>query len=196
MRLASGKTAAVGGERVTHALGLKSTWFSIGALSVRTSASRVLYGQSVRVVARAIDAKPAVLQQQLPDGRWRTLRHIHDKSVVSLEPHASTAFRVSIPGVSSESVHVAVRPQLRVRVLGRRLIGGQLLPRVAAPVKVWRLERGVWTLVARPRVLEDGTFRTPLRLHPTTYRVTAGDGVFAPVRRRLVVTRAMLSSMR
>ena len=56
-------------------------WFSIGGLSVSTSAPRVLYGSSVRVVARAVEAKGAVLQQQNPDGIWRELRHVHDKSV-------------------------------------------------------------------------------------------------------------------
>jgi len=34
-----------------------------------------------------------------------------------------------------------------------------------------------------------------LRLRATVYRITAGDGAFAPVRRRLVITRRMLAAM-
>jgi hypothetical protein len=34
-----------------------------------------------------------------------------------------------------------------------------------------------------------------LRLRATVYRITAGDGAFAPVVRRLVVTRRMLAAM-
>ena len=97
---------------------------------------------------------------------------------------------------SGVGVTVGVRPQLRVDALGPGLIGGEVLPRTAGPVKVWRLQRGVWRVVAHPQILPSGKFRTPLRLRPTVYRITAGDGAFAPALRRLVVTRSMLSSLR
>jgi len=196
LRLSSGRTASLSGARIARTLGLRSAWFSIGQLSVTTSASRVLYGSSVRVVARALAAKGAVLQQQSPNGVWRTMRHVRGKTVLSLEPRASTAFRLQIPGASGAGVNVAVRPQLHAQALGPRLLGGDLLPRTAGPVKVWRLVRGVWRVVAHPQILPSGKFRTPLRLRATVYRITAGDGAFAPVTRRLVVTRRMLSNMR
>jgi stage II sporulation protein D len=196
LRLSSGKTVSLSGTGVARTLGLKSTWFSIGALSVTTNVRRVLYGNAVKVVARVREAKGAVLQEQSPDGVWRTLRHVHDKSVLSLEPRASAAFRLRIPGASGASVGVAVRPRLQVKPLGPRLLGGEVLPRIAGPVKVWRLERGAWHVVSRPRILSSGKFQTRLRLRPTVYRITAGDGAFAPVLRRLVVTRSMLASLR
>jgi len=196
LRLASGKVASVSGRQVTSALGLRSSWFSIGELSVSTSASRVLYGSSVRVTARALEAKRAVLQEQRPDGIWRTLRHVHGGSVLSLEPRASTAFRLRIPGANGTAVDVGVLPQLRVEAVGPHLLGGHVVPRDAGPVEVWRHERGVWRVVSRPRILSSGTFQTRLRLRATVYRVTAGDGAFAPVRRRLVITRRMLSALR
>jgi hypothetical protein len=34
-----------------------------------------------------------------------------------------------------------------------------------------------------------------LRLRPTVYRVTAGDGEFAPALRRIVITRSVLASL-
>ena len=195
LRLASGRAASVSGKQVTSALGLRSSWFSIGRLSVSASAARVTYGGSVRVAAQALDVKGAVLQQESRAGVWRTLRHVRGRVVLSLDPRVSTAFRLRMPGVSSDGVDVAVRPQLRVRALGRHLLGGYLLPRTAGPVKVWRRERGVWKVVAHPRLLSNGTFRTRLPLRATVYRITAGDGAFAAVSRRLVVTRAMLAGM-
>jgi hypothetical protein len=195
VRLASGRVASVSGEQVTNALGLRSTWFSVGQLSVSTSARRVVYGGSVRVISRALDVKDAVLQEESRTGAWRTLQHVTGKSVLSVEPGASTAFRLRIAGATSSAADVAVRPQLRARPLGRRLLGGQLLPHTAGPVEVWRQVRGVWRVVARPLVRPDGTFRTPFRFRPTVYRVTAGDGAFAPVERRLVITRRMLAAM-
>ncbi len=194
LRLASGSVATVSGKQVTSALSLRSTWFSIGELSISTSASRVLYGSSVRVVAQALEAQGALLQQQSPDGFWRTLRHVPHRSVLSLEPRASTAFRLRVAGASGAGVDVAVRPQLRVEALGPHLLGGQVLPRTAGPVEVSRLERGIWHVVAHPRLRRDGIFRTPLRLRATVYRITAGGGAFAPVLRRLVVTHGLLAS--
>jgi stage II sporulation protein D len=195
LRLASGKFASVGGEQVTHTLGLRSTWFSIGQLSVSTSARHVVYGGSVRVVTRAVAVKGAVLQGQSLTGAWRNLRHVHGRTVVTVEPRMSTAYRLHIRGVSGTGVSVAVRPQLRVEALGPRLLGGEVHPRAAGPVRVWRRVRGEWRVVAHSRILPSGKFRTPLRLRATVYRITAGDGAFAPVRRRLVITRRMLAAM-
>jgi hypothetical protein len=187
---------SLSGTQIASTLGLRSTWFSIGELSVSTSAPHVLFGSSVRVVARAVQTKGAVLQEQRPDGVWRTLRHVRGTAVVSAEPRENTAFRLRIPGASGASVDVAVRPQLRVEALGPHTLGGEVLPHVAGPVEVWRHVRGAWRIVSRPRVRPDGTFRTLLRLRPTVYRITAGDGPFAPVLRRLVVTRSMLAALK
>jgi stage II sporulation protein D len=195
LRLSSGKAVRVSGERVTRVLGLRSTWFSIGELALSSSAPRVRYGRSVDVLARALGTKDVVLQQQSPGGVWRTLKHVHGTARLSVEPRASTAFRLRAPGVSGSGVDVGVVPQLRVQPVGPRLLAGELLPRVAGPVQVWRLERGTWRVVARPRLLGNGSFRTPLRLRATVYRITAGDGAFAPVLRRLVVTRRMLTTL-
>ncbi len=193
--LSSGRSVSLSGTRIASTLGLRSTWFSIGQLSVSTSTPRVLFGSSVRVVARAVETKGAVLQEERADGVWRTLRHVHGRAVLSVEPRATTAFRLRISGASGAGVDVAVRPQLRVEALGPHLLGGEVLPRVAGPVEVWRHERGAWRVVSRPRIGPNGAFRTRMRLRPTVYRITAGDGEFAPVLRRLVVTRSMLAAM-
>jgi stage II sporulation protein D len=195
LRLSSGKAVNLSGAGIAGDLGLKSTWFSIGELSLDTSTPRVLYGRSVRLVAEARGTTPAILQEESPDGTWRTLHHVQGKSVFSVEPHASTAFRLRIAGASGASVSVAVRPQLHVKPLGPRALGGELFPRIAGPVAVWRRIRGVWRVVSRPHVLRSGKFRSQLRLRPAVYRITAGDGKFAPALRRVVITRRMLSSL-
>ena len=195
LHLSSGSEVNLSGPQVASMLGLKSTWFSIGELSVTASTPRVLYGSSVRVVARALETKGAVLQEQRPDGIWRTLQHVHEKSVLTVEPQASTAFRLRIAGVDGGDVEVAVRPRLSVEALGRHLLGGEVLPRAAGPVEVLRRERGVWRVVSRPRIRPSGQFRTRLRLRATVYRVTTVSDAFTPAVRRLVVTRAMLAAM-
>ncbi len=195
LRLSSGKAVNLGGAGIASDLGLRSTWFSIGQLSLDASTPRVLYGRSVRVVARAVGTTPAVFQEQSADGSWRTLHHVVGKSVFMVEPHASTAFRLRIAGASGASVGVAVRPQLHVKPLGPHTLGGELFPRIAGPVAVWRRVRGVWRVVSRPHVLRDGKFRSLLHLRPAVYRITAGDGAFAPALRRIVITRRLLSNL-
>jgi stage II sporulation protein D len=193
LRLSSGRAVNLSGAGIAEDLGLRSTWFSIGALSLTTSTPRVLYGRSIRLVAHALGTTRAILQEESPDGVWRTLHWVGSKSVFMVEPHASTAFRLRIAGASGASVGVAVRPQLHVKPLAPNVLSGELWPETAGPVAVWRRERGVWRVVSRPHVLRSGTFRSSLRLRPVVYRITAGDGAFAPTLRRLVVTRRMLS---
>ncbi len=195
LRLTSGTSTVVSGASVARALGLKSDWFAIGQLSLTTSSADVLYGRSVRVVATAIGTKDAVLEQERANGAWQTVSHVHGSATVSVSPLATTAFRLRIPGVSGDPVSVAVRPQISVHASGPRLLTGDVLPSRAGPVEVWRLERGAWHVVSRPKLLQNGTFRTPLRLRAATYRITAGTGAFAPAQKRLVVTRSMLAGL-
>jgi stage II sporulation protein D len=197
-RLASGSLVSRSGEQVERALHLRSTWFSICLLALRTSRTRVLYGGRVAVVARTANAKGAVLQQRSRDGAWRTVRHVRGgAATVRLEARASTAFRLALPGTQGTSVDIGVAPRLQVHPLGPRLLAGTVSPRPDAPVIVWRRVRGEWRLVSRPRLDAHGAFRTPLRLHPGAYRVTVtGDGRLTSTEKRLRVTRRLLELLR
>ncbi len=114
---------------------------------------------------------------------------------LSLALHASTAFRLVVPGTSGASAAVAVAPRVQVQPLGPRLLGGEVLPRPDAPVEVWRRERGRWRVVAHPILDAHGKFRTPLPLRPVDYRITvAADGRLAAAQTSLHVTRRLLSA--
>jgi SpoIID/LytB domain protein len=194
-RLASGGVVSRSGARVARALHLRSTWFSIGELHLSTSSTRVAYGRNVRVVARAANVKGALLQQRSGAGAWRTLRHLDHPAQLSVEPRVNTAFRVLLPGTTGTSVAVAVEPRLQVRVLGPRLLGGEVSPRPDASVEVWRRERGEWRVVAHPVLDARGAFRTPLLLRPVDYKVTvSSDGRLAAAQTWLHVTRRLLAS--
>jgi stage II sporulation protein D len=196
-QLASGASVTRSGERVAHALGLRSTWFSVGRLSLSTSSTRVLWGTHVRVVARAANADGAVLQQRDAAGAWRTVRRVEGGGT-ALSPalRANTAFRLIVPGTTGTSVAVAVAPRLRVQALSARLLGGRVSPRPRAPVQVWRREAGRWRVVAHPILDASGEFRTPLPLRPADYKITvAADGRLAGARTWLHVTRRLLATL-
>jgi SpoIID/LytB domain protein len=197
-KLASGSVAWRSGKAVASALHLRSTYFTIGSLSLTTSSTRVLYGGAVRVVARTASAKGALLQQRSANGAWRTLRPIRGGGTAfSLQLRRCTAFRLAVPdtNTSGTSVAVNVAPKVQVEALGKRLLGGEVSPKPNAAVAVWRKERGHWRVVAHPILDDHGAFRTPLALRPVDYKLTvAGDGRLAATQTWLHVTRRLLAS--
>ena len=196
-RLASGSVATRSGERVEQALGLRSNWFSIGSLSLKATSSHVLYGNPVRVVARAANVDGATLMQRAAGGPWRTVGRVQNGgSALSLDLHASTTFRVALAGTNGTSVSVAVAPRVRVQALSAKVLSGKVLPRPSAPVQVWRRVRGDWRVVAHPILNADGEFRTPLPLRAVDYKITvAAAGRLAAAQTYLHVTRQLLASL-
>ena len=196
-RLASGRLATRSGAQVARALHLLSTWFSVGQLQLSASRTRVQYGSSVTVAARAPNVKGALLLQRIGTGVWRTIRQVTGPAQVRVQPHANVAYRLVLPGTSGTSVSVDVAPRLQVEALSSRLLAGEVLPRPDGSVEVWRRERGRWRVVAHPILDSHGKFRTPLPLRPVDYRITVAGGVrLAGVQTRLHVTRRMLAGLR
>jgi hypothetical protein len=182
---------------VEQALGLRSNWFSIGSLSLKATSSHVLYGNPVRVVARAANVDGATLMQRAAGGPWRTVGRVQNGgSALSLDLHASTTFRVALAGTNGTSVSVAVAPRVRVQALSAKVLSGKVLPRPSAPVQVWRRVRGDWRVVAHPILNADGEFRTPLPLRAVDYKITvAAAGRLAAAQTYLHVTRQLLASL-
>jgi stage II sporulation protein D len=195
-RLASGAVVSRSGTRVARALHLLSNWFSIGELALSASTTHVQYGGRVSVGARAANVDGALLQQRSGTGAWRTVRRLTRPAQLRLEPHANTAFRLTLPGTTGTSLAVEVAPRVQVQALGPRLLGGGVIPRPDAPVEVWRRERGHWKVVAHPILDAHGKFRTPLPLRPVNYKITvAADGRLGAAQTWLHVTRRLLSTL-
>jgi stage II sporulation protein D len=194
--LASGAVVSRSGAAVARALHLMSTWFSIGELQLSASSTHVLYGSRVTLAARAANVKGALLLQRSGDGAWSTVRQLTHPAQLSLQPRASTAFRLVAPGASGTSVSVSVAPRVRVQALSPRVLSGQVSPRPGAPVSVWRMVRGRWRVVAHPILDSSGAFRTPLLLRPVEYRITVAAGKLAATQTSLHVTRRLLQSLR
>jgi stage II sporulation protein D len=195
--LASGGSVRVAGKRVERSLKLRSTWFTVGELSLDVDQGRVLFGRGANVVARAAGTGVAVLQRRVGGGSWQDVQTVRGGATIRVEPRATTRYRLSVPGVAGPQLAVAVAPRLTVRPLAPSLLGGTVLPRPAGAVTVWRFEAGGWRLVARPRLDPHGVFRTPLRLRAGGYRVVvAGDERLAGTQASLHVTKRLLASFR
>jgi stage II sporulation protein D len=187
----------IDGETFRGELGLASTWFSLGELSLTRDRREIVYGAKLRLDAQAFGTGPALLQRRIGAGAWKTLKHVRGVAAVTVEPQGATLYRLSTGAVTGPVVGVGVKPRLHVTPTGARLLTGTVEPVSRGVATVWLDAAGGWKVVAHPAVDPHGTFRTQLRLQAGRYRVTvAGDGRFAAATASIRMTARLLTSLR
>jgi stage II sporulation protein D len=199
-RTADGRVASVRiGSRVISGgvfqarLGLDSTWFTLGSLSLTAASSSVVYGTKVGLGAQADGQQGVVLQRRRGAGPWKTLAHVHGTRNITVEPRGQTQYRLSVGRVTGPVVRVAVAPKLRLRPTGPNVLSGTVSPISRGIVTVWHSGR----VVAHPQIDRRGRFSTPMRLRTGYYRVEVGETArFAPVTASLTVTPRLLAVLR
>jgi SpoIID/LytB domain protein len=183
----------ISGSEFVAKLGLDSTWFTLGSLSLTTESSSVVYGAKVGLGAQVDGQQGVVLQRRRGAGVWTTLAHVQGTRNVTVEPLGRTQYRLSAEGVNGPVVAVSVAPKLKVRPTGPNVLSGTVSPVSRGVVTVWRGGR----VVAHPRVDSRGRFRTPIRLRAGFYRVEVGESArFAAVTTSLTVTPRLLALLR
>jgi stage II sporulation protein D len=201
-RIATMTTFTANGERSFDAnslrrlLGLKSTWFTVGVLSLSGPGAAVAYGSSTRLsgVARAV---AGVLLEQRVNGSWQALGGVKpatDGSLsVSVAPKVTTVYRLATGKLAAAAARVPVAPV--VHLLTPRTptgLRGTVRPLLTGtPVAVQRQQQGTrWVTVARASVNAAGAFDARLQLTSGTYRarVPAGHGLVSGVSAVLQVT--------
>jgi stage II sporulation protein D len=203
VRSASGRVSEVfvgsvglSGEQVQRMLGLRSTWFSLGELSLTGTAGTVVYGRKTALAARAQGIGVALLQRRRGVGDWVTLKRVRGGERVTVQPAAYTIYRLAAGVVRGPEVGVAVAPRVRAHPETPTLLAGTVLPRTSGAVTVWRYGAGGWRVVAHPRLDAHGVFRTPVRLQAGGYRITVGsDARYAAATRTMHVTTRLLASL-
>ena len=202
VRARDGRVTSVlaGGKRIDAAtfrrkLGLQSTWFDIGRLSLSAASERVRFGHKLTLSAAAQGLGRARLERRIGAGVWKPIATVAGVRVVGVEPRAHTLYRLTADGVTGPVVPVDVAPRLSVVPAGANVLAGEVAPATRGPIIVLRRVGVGWKLVARPRLDASGAFRTPLRLHAGTYRVQVGDdGRYAATTADVKVTSRLLAS--
>ena len=190
----------VGGRTIAGAvfrseLGLQSTWFDVGRLSLVSSASRVRFGDAIRLRADAEGLGRARLERRIGAGPWRRLTSLAGAAAVTVEPRAHTLYRLSADGVTGPEVAVDVAPQLAVTPAGADLLAGTVEPKTHGTISVWRRVAGSWKIVAHPQLDARGAFHAPLKLQAGDYRVeVADDGGYASATTDVHVTSRLLAT--
>jgi SpoIID/LytB domain protein len=202
-RSASGRVAAVrigshliDADTFRHELGLASTWFDVGGLSLRANRPRVVFGGKVALGVDVEGVSHTVLQRKLGAGAWKTLAHVHGERSVTVEPQGQVLYRLSTGSITGPVVAVSVAPHVQVVAAGRELLTGTVQPVSRGAVTVWRRVPSGWKVVAHPQIDSTGRFSTPLRLRPGDYRVEVGGTTrFASAATQVDVTPRLLSSL-
>jgi stage II sporulation protein D len=173
----------VTGSAVRSALGLRSTWFRIGMLSLTPPAAPLVFGSRARLAGIARGISKATLEARPYGGDWAPLAPLRSKGgqvAATLSPKVSTDYRLSTGLLKSGVVHLFVAPFVRLAASADRLsLAGVIRPALPdAAVQIQRLGPSGWATVVRSSAVADGSFSATVQLTTGTYRarVIAGRG--------------------
>jgi stage II sporulation protein D len=180
-------TASVDGAAVASALGLRSTWFSVGVLSLQPPLPNrpVPYGGKVRLSGVARGVKGVVVQQRRRHVPWTQLAPAAPDRrtgsfTLTVKAKATTDYRLATADDAAAFVRIRVEPRVRLSRANRSSVSGRERPalpgsrvlvqqrRVAAPQR--------WKTVARGAVRARGRFRVAVSLRPGAVRVVVAPG--------------------
>src|SRR5919198_4190105 len=174
------------GAAVRRALGLRSTWFQIGMLSLTPPTAPVVFGSQAKLTGFARGLARVTLESRPYGGRWKPLAPLVPKNgqiTATLSPKISTEYRLSSGDIRSGTVRLSVAPLVRIFVSADRFsLSGLARPVLGnSTVQIQKLAQAGWTTLARTKTGANGDFSANVDVTPGVYRarVVPGRG-FAP----------------
>jgi hypothetical protein len=164
--------------KLRAAVGLRSTWFTVGVLALTPPAPNgvVTYGTEVQLGGSIRGVSGVTLEQRPLGGSWQPVAPVAAGSVRLLEKPASTTdYRLATPTAAAGSVRIRVAPEVTVTSVASTGVTGSVQPALpGASVEIQQQQPDLtWTSVATGTVAEDGSFDIPAALTAGgTYRVT------------------------
>jgi len=183
----------VAGSTIRASLGLRSTWFRFGLLSL-SPAGTATYGSSITLLGAARGTPSVYLEARALGGGWKSLGRLKVKNGVvtaSVKPKVATDYRLQSGGFNSAVVRVPVAPLVTL-VAGTDgvSVSGVVKPVASGEnVDVQRLDPTGWTTVASATTDSNGSFQATLDLQPGSYRarVAAARGYATGISKTLTV---------
>ena len=183
----------VAGSTVRASLGLRSTWFRFGLLSL-SPAGTATYGSPITLLGAARGTPRVYLEARASGGGWKSLGRLKVKNGVvttTVRPKLTTDYRLQSGGFRSAVVRVPVAPLVTL-VAGNDgvSISGVVKPVVSGEnVDVQRLDPNGWTTVVSATTGSSGSFQATLDLQPGSYRarVAAAHGYATGISKTLTV---------
>jgi stage II sporulation protein D len=162
------------------AVGLRSTWFSFGVMSLTgpMTSAPVTYGSAVTLGGAVRGVSGVTLEQKPLGGQWQPVSTVGAGPVhVTPKPTLTTDYRLATAAAAAGSVRIRVAPAISLSTFDTTLVAGSVQPLLTgatAQVEQQNPDR-TWTPVASGALDGNGTFSIPVSLvSGTTYRVTVG----------------------
>jgi SpoIID/LytB domain protein len=171
----------VTGAKVRKELGLRSTWFTVGLLSLSRPYGPLQYGSATTVSGRVRGAWAPALELRSGSVFWQPAPPVsvlaNGTFGFAVNPTASTDYRIVTGTLKAFPLRVSVAPVVTLSLTpDRTVLAGTTIPALAAgTVEVQRQDGIVWTTAATASVTA-GTFVVPLPLAPGTYRARFAPG--------------------
>jgi stage II sporulation protein D len=166
---------------VRTALGLRSTWLTIGVLRLdRASRGAVVFGSSTHLSGIGRGLGVARLASQPDGGAWTSLLSVAPDAAgnvaFDVSPTRITRYRLEAEGGTSPTVLIQVAPRLTLAkptALEPSVLTGTIKPKLAGvQVAIERKRGSAWVLVGEAATDATGTFELELdaTVPPGTYR--------------------------
>jgi len=187
---------AVPASLVRTALGLRSTWLTIGVLRLDRPSGSLVFGSSARLSGISRGLASPFLASSADGAVWAQTgplaREANGFVSATVKPVRTTRYRIEVEGATSPALLVQVSPRLQLLPpVEPGVLAGTVRPKLGgAAVSLERKNDSGWTPVGQATVDETGAFRVELTLAPGSYRarISATDGLAAGVSPTLVVT--------
>jgi stage II sporulation protein D len=175
----------IAGTKLRGALGLRSTWFDVGILSLALPSPNppVAYGSTVSFGGFIRGVSGVSFEQRPSATPWQTVAPVApaaDGSVrLTARPTITTDYRLATPTAAAGSVRIRVTPLVHITTVTAGEVQGTEEPLLPdAPVQVQLQNPDLtWALVGEGTVNADGTFAVPAALPAgSVYRVVVTPG--------------------
>ena len=195
----TGGSEVVPASLVRTALGLRSTWITVGVLRLDRPPGTLLFGSSTRLAGVSRGVASARLASSVDGVAWTEVgtpaRDATGAVSVDVKPLRSTRYRLQGAEAASPPQLVQVAPRVQLsppNALEPTVLPGSVRPRLAGLTVTIERRRGqAWVEVATAVTDAGGRFRAELELASGSYRarVPAAAGLAAGVSEVVQVTR-------
>jgi SpoIID/LytB domain protein len=175
-------TLEMPGASVRQRLGVQSTWFTVGVLSLSAPTTTVVYGSRAQLAGVARGLSNATLQQ-LDGTTWKDVGAVKPAAdgtvTLSIKPLVTTRYRLATGKVSAPPVRVPVAPLVRFNTPRTQdQLSGYVRPLslAGARVLIQRQQGPGWLTATQATVAADGSFLAKLQLTDGVYRARVGSG--------------------
>jgi SpoIID/LytB domain protein len=185
---------SVTGPNLRTMLGLRSTFFTVGRLSLAPPpAEPVVFGATTELDGFAGGLDSVVLEGRTGAGAWLPVAQVKPDAAgafsLLVSPQATTQYRLAAGTLHVGLVSVTVEPAVDAAIAVNAVNGSVKPPIPGAAVQVQRQQGTAWTTVANGKTDAAGAFALSATFAPGSYRVrcTLGRGLAPGVSPLLVL---------